>query len=184
MGPKIFLQTPRLILRQFIEEDANLLFELDNDPEVMRYIGPRQQTDPAGYRKQIADKYRGYYAKYDDVGVWALLERASESFIGWICLRPAVDHRFAAEVGFREGELELGYRLRRTAWGKGYATEASHTLVLMALAKPGPVRIVAIALAANVASTRVMEKVGLKLQGGVAVPGCEQPAVIYSVDKR
>jgi RimJ/RimL family protein N-acetyltransferase len=180
---KVFLQTQRLILRQFTEDDAELLLELDSDPEVMRYVGPPWHTEAAGYRRHIQEKLLPYYARYQDQGFWAIDEKASGEFLGWICMRPGKDYRFAVEARFVEGDRELGYRLRRSAWGKGYTTEASQALVTQALAAPDTVRVVASALVPNRASTRVMEKVGLRRLFEFAVPGFDVPGVIYAREK-
>src|SRR5262245_43020973 len=158
----IYLETQRLVLREFTEDDAALLLELDSDPEVMRYIGPYGLPDVDAYRERIRTVYQGYYARGEGHGLWAALAKPGREFIGWFCLRPAVDYKFAAEAEFGPGELELGYRLRRAAWGQGYATEASRALVRKALAELGADRVVACALAGNRASIRVMEKAGLK----------------------
>jgi RimJ/RimL family protein N-acetyltransferase len=179
---KVFLETQRLILRQFTEDDADLLFELDSDPDVMRYIGP-PLADVVAYRQQIREKYRAYYERYPGYGIWAAIEKATGDFLGWFTLRPALDHRFAAQLDFRPEEIELGYRLRKPAWGKGYATEGSRILVDKAFTELGTVWVVATALVENVASTHVMEKVGLKKVGMAALPGYDIPAVKYVLSK-
>ena len=81
-------------------------------------------------------------------------------------------------------DIELGYRLRKASWGKGYATEGSKALILKGFSELGTQRVVAVALAANVASVRVMEKVGLKLEKRLfpeRLLGNE--AVIYALNK-
>src|SRR5262249_31701097 len=160
---KVYLETERLILREFTEDDADLLFALDSDPAVMRYIRPHQAADPkayrlanpAAYRQHIRTTHFGHHAQGKGHGLWAGIEKASGDFIGWFHLRPALDYKFAAEAGYRAGDLDLGYRLRQAAWGKGYATEAAQALVRRAFAELGAERVVATALAANTASTRV-----------------------------
>jgi RimJ/RimL family protein N-acetyltransferase len=180
---KVLQETQRLILRQFTEDDAALLLELDSDPEVMRFIGPRQYTDLDGYRLQIRDRIVRHYGQGPGLGCWAILDKAGGEFLGWVFLRPAREHKMAEEIGFRDGELELGYRLRRCAWNKGIATEASQAVLSHALAQPGPVHVVAVALVGNLASTRVMEKVGLKKVRQVTLTGFDQPGVVYALDK-
>jgi RimJ/RimL family protein N-acetyltransferase len=59
---KAFLETERLILRQFTEDDADDLFALDSDPEVVRFAGPHQMADPEAYRRHIRTKLLGYSA--------------------------------------------------------------------------------------------------------------------------
>jgi RimJ/RimL family protein N-acetyltransferase len=178
---KVFLETERLILRQFTEDDADNLRALDSDPDVMRYIGPFALADREAYRERIRTVYIAYYAKASGHGFWAVIEKAGGAFLGWICLRPALDYRFAAEAGHRAEDLELGYRLRKAGWGKGYATEAARALVHKAFAELEATCVVAVALADNVASTRVMEKAGLKWVSSFALPGYERPLVKYAL---
>ena len=178
----LMLQTERLLLRQFTEDDADNLFALDSDPEVMRYIGPPPHATVEGYRQMVRERFLPQYERGQG-GTWAAAERTSGEFLGWMCMRPARDHRFAKEAGFQDGDLELGYRLKRSAWNKGYATEGSHALIRKAWAELGAKRVVACALVGNVASTRVMVKVGLKYDETFAMPGFEMPAVRYVMNK-
>ena len=69
------------------------------------------------------------------------------------------------------GEVDLGYRLRKSAWGKGYATEGSRALIRKGFTEFGVQRVVAQAMAVNQASRRVMEKAGLTLVGPSISPG-------------
>jgi RimJ/RimL family protein N-acetyltransferase len=177
------LETERLTLRRFAdtEADADLLVELDSDPEVMRYLSPiggRHRPSAAEYRARIRSQARH---ERPGRGWGAAFERATGQFAGWFFLRPAPEYKFAAEAGWtRESDWELGYRLGRAAWGRGLATEASAALVRLALADPEVSCVVAAALATNRASLRVMEKVGMARVGEFAVPDFEVPAVAYA----
>ena len=173
------LITERLVLREFTEDDAEALFALDDDPEVMRYIGPLRLPAPDDYRRQIRERLQPYYARHPGYGFFAAVERATGLFIGWFHLRPALDYRYAVQAGYQAGDLDLGYRLRRAAWGHGYATEGSRHLVRRAFADPTTRRIVACALVGNAASTQVLEKVGMERQHEFVVPGHEVPGVRY-----
>ncbi len=176
-----FLETPRLLLRRFTEDDAGLLLALDSDPEVVRYAGPKL-ADYEAYRERIRASFLDYYARFEDRGFWAALEKESGDFLGWFHLRPGLDYRFAAEAGYRPGDHDLGYRLRRPAWGKGYATEMARALVRLGFADAATLRVVSCALAANLASTRVMEKAGLKRGAEFALPGYGM-AVSYALER-
>lgn len=178
-----FLETDRLLLRQFTEDDADLLFALDSDPDVMRHVGPYGLPDSEAYRQHIRKNFLPYYAKYEGYGFWAVIEKAGGAFIGWLTLRPALDYRFAREADFGPEDFELGYRLRKAAWGKGYATEAARALVRKAFTELGMTRVVAAALATNLASIRVMEKVGLEQVGQFILPGYDPPAVKYALSR-
>jgi len=176
-----YLETPRLVLREFREDAAADLFALDSDPAVMRYIGPYTLGDVDAYRERIRTVNIPYYADHPGFGVWAAQEKPGGAFLGWFILRHALDYRFAAEAGFRAGDVELGYRLRRAAWGRGYATEASRALVGKAFAELGVACVVAAALETNAASVRVLEKSGLRRAGEFRVPHFEEPVLTLAL---
>lgn len=186
---KVFLETARLILRQFIEDDADRLFELDSDPEVIRFAnlgiilrGIPTDTDYETIRNQTLPRFLNYYEKYKGYGFWAAIEKSSDRFIGWFHFRPASDSHFHLKSGLYDGsEIELGYRLRKAAWGKGYATEGSRALVLKGFSELGTQRVVASALAANQASIRVMEKAGLKFERKYFHPEIQREIVRYGL---
>ncbi len=171
------LSTGRLILRDVTEADAELLFDLHSDPEVMRYVGPQPASDVAGYRDRIRTVYLPVQA-HPWHGVRIVLDRASGEFLGWVFVRPATASRFAGEIGWtRPDEVEVGYRYRRFAWGRGVATEAATPLIQIALTDPTTTAVVACALAGNAGSLRVLEKLGLKRIGEVMIPEMSEPTV-------
>jgi RimJ/RimL family protein N-acetyltransferase len=164
------LLTDRLILRDVTEADAELMFELDSDPEVMRYTGPRPATDVAGYRQRTRTVYVPLQS-HAWHGVWIVLDRSNGEFLGWVFIRPATASKVAREIGWtRPDEVEVGYRYRRTAWGRGVATEAATPLVELALADSATTAVVACTLAGNVRSLRVLEKLGLKRVAELMLP--------------
>ncbi len=173
-------RSDRVILRRFTESDAPLLFALDSDPEVVRFVGQLPPTSIEPYRAAICDRFLPAYARAPDLGVFAAIERASDRFIGWFHLRPALEYAFAAAAGYRAGDLDLGFRLVRSAWGRGYATEMSRVLVARALGELRAPRVVACALTANAASIRVLEKVGLARTAEVRLPGFDSPAIVLA----
>lgn len=161
----IFLETNRLILRNLTQDDVDDLVRLDSDPEVMRFINGGIATT----RKAIANEFlpyaTGYYHKAKNLGFWAIIERKSQEFIGWIFLRPEIDFKLLQQLNLAEpGAVELGYRLRQQSWNQGYTTEVAQALIDKSLTQSNFNKIVAWALTENKASTRVMAKVGLKLQ--------------------
>jgi RimJ/RimL family protein N-acetyltransferase len=172
----IVLETERLILRRFTEADVDHLVDLDSDPEVMRYLTggtPTPRADVADERlPRILRQYR-----QGDAGRWAAIEKSTGEFLGW----------FALDPGERAGEVELGYRLRRDAWGKGYATEGSRALVRRAFADLKVDRVFAHTMAVNAGSRRVMEKAGLRyartfhLTWEDPIDGAEQGEVEYEL---
>ena len=98
-------------------------------------------------------RFLRYYELFDGLGFWAAIEKSTGEFLGWFEFRPLEDGD--------PGEVELGYRLRRSAWGKGYATEGSRALIQKGFTELGVRRVVAGTMAVNLASRRVMEKSGL-----------------------
>lgn len=151
---EVFLETDRLLLRRFTPADVDLLVELDSDPEVMRYITGGRATSREEIESEVLPAFLAYYRRFAGFGFWAAIEKASGTFLGWFHFRPRDGHD--------PDEVELGYRLRRSAWGKGYATEASRALVEKGFAELGVRRVTAEAMAVNGASRRVMEKAGLR----------------------
>ncbi|MGH2382199.1 MAG: GNAT family N-acetyltransferase [Candidatus Limnocylindria bacterium] len=175
---EVFLETDRLILRRFTDTDADSLVSLDADPEVTRFItGGVPEFDEAMLRAWLAQ-----YERWPAYGTFAAIEKATGEFIGWFHLRPATDHGGADEP-------ELGYRLRRSSWGKGYATEGSRALVDKAFRDLGASRVFAETMAVNIGSRRVMEKAGLRFVRAfhadwpVRIPGDEHGDVEYAVTR-
>ena len=126
------LLTNRLLLRDITQADANLLFDLDSDSEVMRYIGPCPAPDLASYRDRISSVYVPWQA-HPWHGIRMVLDRANGEFLGWVFIRPAIASKSAREIGWtRPDEVEVGYRYHRSAWGRGIATEAATLLVQIA----------------------------------------------------
>jgi len=151
---EIFLETARLLLRRFTEDDVDNLAELDSDPDVMRFINGGRSTPREEIESDVLPGFLGYYERFSGYGFWAAVEKSSGRFVGWFHFRPAADAS--------PDEVELGYRLRRSAWGKGYATEGSRALIDKGFAELGVRRVVASTMVVNVASRRVMEKAGLR----------------------
>jgi RimJ/RimL family protein N-acetyltransferase len=152
---KVFLETDRLILRQFTADDVELLVQLDSDPKVMKYLTGGSPTPRDVLEFDHIPAYLEYHEKYKGYGFWVALEKSTGEFIGWFHFRP--------NEGAPEDEPELGYRLIRSAWGKGYATEGSRALIRRGFEELGVRRVVASTMAVNTGSRRVMEKSGLKL---------------------
>ncbi len=178
----VFLETDRLVLRRFTEADVDNLVELDSDPEVMRYLTGGRPTPREDIENEVLPSWLGYYDRYEGFGFWAAIEKSTGDFLGWFHFRPP-------KKDSRPGELELGYRLRRSAWGKGYATEGSRALVRKGFTELGVLRVAAFTMAVNAASRRVMEKSGLAFVRTFhqdwpdPIPGTEEGEVEYAVDR-
>lgn len=176
----ILLETTRLRLRRFTPADLDRLVELDSDPEVMRHITFGEPTPRERYEHEILPRWMGLYAASPQLGYWAAERRDSGEFIGWFHLRPD---------RFDPGEQELGYRLRRAAWGRGFAAEGGRAVVAHGFERAGARKISARTLKANRASQRVMEKCGLAYECDFEYPedvlagrsAVERAAVKYAV---
>jgi len=151
----ILLETERMYFRQFRAEDGRLLFELDSDPEVMRFISKGRPTPLAKIQNETVPRILKYYCQSPPQGFWAAQLRQTDEFIGWFSLLPG---KISPE------ETELGYRLKRGVWNRGLATEGVQALVENAFNKWGYEKISAHTMAANLASRRVMEKAGLAFE--------------------
>jgi RimJ/RimL family protein N-acetyltransferase len=178
---QVFLETQRLVLRRFTLADVDNLVSLDADPEVMRFVTGGIATSREEIENEVLPAFLAYYERFEGYGFWAALEKATGVFLGWFHLRP--------REGASAGEAELGYRLRRPAWGHGYATEGSRALIRKGFTEFGMRRVVAEAMAVNLASRRVMEKAGLRLARSFRAPwpypidGDEFGDVEYALDK-
>src|SRR3712207_161227 len=150
---RVLLQTERLVLRRFTGADAEDLLDLHGDPEVMRFLTGGRPTPREKILSETLPRYLSYEGPREAFGVWAAVGKPTGGFLGWFLFRPP--------EGARPGDVELGYRLRRSAWGKGYATEGSRALVQKGFAELGVRRVMAQTMAVNQASRRVMEKAGL-----------------------
>ena len=165
--------TPRLILRDIVETDAEPLFELDTDPVVMRYIGPRPADTVTAYRDRFRDVYQPWQS-HPWHGLRIVLDRSSSDFLGWVFIRPATASKNACGLQWSNpSEVEIGYRYHRHAWGRGLATEAARPLLLDALADAETTGVVATAHIDNIGSLRVLEKLGLQRFETVTLPDIE-----------
>jgi len=159
---QIFLETARLVLRQFTEDDVENLVELDSDPDVMHFINGGRPTPRREIVDDVLPAFLDHYERFAGLGFWAAMEKSSGRFVGWFHFRPATDAR--------PDEVELGYRLRKSFWGKGYATEASR-LVLERAAASFSGEILAMIDPANTASQNVARKLGFSFWKQATVDG-------------
>jgi RimJ/RimL family protein N-acetyltransferase len=161
----VILQTQRLTLRQFTETDVDSLFDLNSDPEVMRYLTGGRPTPREVLRDEVIPFHLGVYQRLDRLGTWAAESSATGEFLGWFHFRPGPDGDVT--------NIDLGYRLRRSAWNKGFATEGSRALIDMGFTDLGVERVFAHAMTVNTASRRVLEKCGLRLVGTTPYDGSD-----------
>ena len=187
------LLTERLALRQFTAADVDGLLALDGDPRVLRFLD-RTAKSRAQIQAEVLPRFLGRYARHPGFGCWAAEARRDGGFIGWFGLRP-VRPTAAAMVHWPDAPpgpvtvASLGYRLRVSAWGQGYATEGARALVRRAFTELGVTRLVATTMAVNTGSRRVLAKAGLRYLRTVhldwpdPLPGNEQGDVEYQLHR-
>ena len=177
----VFLETERLLLRRFTEADIDNLVALDGDPGVMRFLTGGRGTPREAIERDYLPAYLRYYERFAGYGFWAAVEQSTGEFLGWFHFRPA--------PGSPLDEPELGYRLRRSAWGKGYGTEGARALIDKGFTELSIRRVVASTMAVNTASRRVMEKAGMRLvrtfhqEWPDRIEGDEHGDVEYALDR-
>ncbi|MGP4115334.1 GNAT family N-acetyltransferase [Streptomyces sp. 4N509B] len=179
----VFLETGRLVLRPFVDGDADVerLVALDGDPEVTRFLNGGKPTSREEVRTRTLPRLLHVHPGLGTRGYWAAEERETGAFLGWFEFRPLAEDSAAV--------VELGYRLRRAAWGRGYATEGSRALVDKGFTELGVERVTANTMAVNVRSRRVMEKAGLSFVRAYtgdwpeAIPGSEHGEVEYALTR-
>lgn len=142
--------TDRLRVRDIRQDDLEHLLEMNNNPAVMRYIST-QGFNPTSAEEELQSIQRQlkYYKKYEHTGLW-MIDTTFDT-IGWLSIKYNDDLK-----GY-----ELGYRLKERYWSKGYATEACMGLIDH-VSNFGIQVIYAVAVDNNYASTRVMEKIGMR----------------------
>jgi [ribosomal protein S5]-alanine N-acetyltransferase len=162
----MIIESTRLYLREFIQDDAVLVFHLNNDPEVMKYTGDKPFESVEAAREFLINY--DHYNKHG-YGRWAVFEKKSGEFVGWCGLKY-----------HSEDITDVGYRLLKAKWGKGFATEAADTCLKIGFTQFNCKRIIGRAMKQNIASIRVLEKIGLKYWKEDKCGG--ENGVIYKID--
>ena len=149
----IILETERLLLRKFTSRDAALLYELNKDPEVIRYtLDP--MTDPGQAEQVLLDVILPQYQLYN-YGRWAVHLKSNLEFLGWCGLK------YLSE----RDEIDIGYRYMKRFWGQGIDTEAAKAVLDYGFSTLKLDRIVGRSLPGNIASIKVLEKCGMEYVG-------------------
>jgi len=161
------METDRLILREWVIEDAKNFFELNNDSEVIRYTG-----DPPF---ESIEATRAFVRNYDafekeGIGRWVCILKETGENIGWCGLRQKP-----------EGFVDLGYRFHQKHWNMGFATEASRACLTYGFNNLNLENIVAHAMIENKASSRVMQKLGMRYICQELTEG--HPSVRYEITR-
>lgn len=172
---EIFAETERLILREIVPSDKEGMFELDADPEVHRYLG----NQPVKDMEQVTEIIKYIRRQYVDYGIgrWAIVEKETNSFIGWSGLK------FNTEpINNRVNYYDVGYRLIKRYWGKGFAAESAKPALDYGFEKIKLTEIIGIADVRNTASRKVLEKIGLHYTGKFDLEGDQHDWLRITLD--
>lgn len=167
---EVTLESDRLILRMLREDDFEQYSLMCTDPEVMRFLNNGKPLTPLEVWRQMAYfvghwHFRGY-------GIWAVEEKASGNLVGRI--------GFLDPIGWPG--FELGWTLNRASWGKGYATEGARRALKYAFTELDRDHIISLIAPENIASIKVAERIGEKVEGATELMGHE--VLIYGVDRQ
>ena len=166
---EVKLETERLLMRWFREDDFAAHAKISSDPEVMRFLGDgRPMTDIEVWRQMAAIMGHWYFRGY---GIWAVEERRSGNLIG--------------RIGFMNPQgwpgFELGWTLGRNYWGNGYATEGARRALEYAFTEMNRDHLISLIDPQNVASIRVAERLGETVEGRTQLMG--KDVLIYGIDR-
>ncbi|MEV7024733.1 GNAT family N-acetyltransferase [Kitasatospora sp. NPDC093558] len=171
----VTIETPRLILRRWREEDVAPMAAINGDPEVMRWIAdgkPLEEADSHRFSAMVEQRWED-----EGFGLFAVEVRETGELAGFTGL--AVP-RFLPEV---LPAVEVGWRLARTFWGRGFATEAAREAVRFAFEDCGLDRLVSIAQIGNTASERVMDKLGMRVERETTTPATGRRVRVHELTR-
>lgn len=165
---EVILETERLRLRWLREDDFDEYAKMCRDPEVMRFLGGTLTTEIEVWRQMASIMGHWYFRGY---GIWAVEEKSTGKMVGRIgCLYP---------IGWPA--FELGWTLSRESWGKGYATEGARRALAYAFNELDRDHVISLIVPDNVASIRVAERLGEKVEGQTELLGKE--VLVYGIDR-
>jgi [ribosomal protein S5]-alanine N-acetyltransferase len=162
-------QSKRLLFRKFTTADAGLLYELNSDPEVVKYVH-EPPTTKENAEQIIKDIILPQYEL--NLGRWAVCLKYTDEFIGWCGLKYIKENDV----------IDLGYRFKKQYWGKGYATEAAQTCISYGFAHLNLDKIIAKAHVENTGSLNVIGKCGMKFLKEDVEDGC--PVKVYGLSRQ
>ena len=162
--------TERLFLRQFQTTDREPMYRIFCDPDVMRFSdGVKTKEWVQAWLETCLERYQTW-----GFGPYAVVEQSSQNVIGYCGLFFFPDLEGKAET-------EIGYRLARSTWGQGYATEAACAVRDYAFTMLGMKRLIAMIDPSNLASIRVAENIGMQYEKDVMLEGYSHPDHIYMI---
>ena len=154
---QFYIETERLIMRDVLESDLDGMFELDSDPLVHRYLGNK----PIKTKEKAKEIILFIQKQYKELGIgrFATLEKSTGEFMGWSGLKLNTGEKEA--LNGKSDFYDIGFRFIPRFWGKGYATESSVAVLEFGFNKLNIETICGAAETGNLASNRVLQKIGL-----------------------
>ncbi|KGJ87976.1 GNAT family N-acetyltransferase [Colwellia psychrerythraea] len=147
----------RLKFRLMGIEDAQALWQLDQDPAVMQFLNGGEPTTMEKINSVFIPRMEKYRNPDLGWGIWQVSDKLTDEYFGWVLIRPMAFFTESANVQ----DLELGWRFFQNTWGKGYATEAAIAVKNAVVANTDVTHVSALAVADNLASVGVMKKMGM-----------------------
>lgn len=145
-------ETDRLVLRSWREDDRRRFYEIMNTPAVMRYLGGVQSFEKWS---AACDRLQGYEADHGHT-FWIVERREDGEMLGFCGLK-----RLNYDGAPNPGEMEIGWRFREAAWGKGFAYEAAKASLDLAFDRFAADRITAVTVTDNMPSQTLMHRLGM-----------------------
>jgi ribosomal-protein-alanine N-acetyltransferase len=165
------LETKRVVLLPWDSEDWLAFKPIATDPQVMRYVSEDGQPWTDAQIVEFVERQRNHYLNHGFC-LWKMVSRDSEEVVGFCGLQPLTG----------TSEIEIGWWLSPGLWGQGIATEAAAAALADAFGRSGLDRAVAVAQKENRASTRVMEKIGMRCERETTHRGFR--VVLYSIENK
>jgi [ribosomal protein S5]-alanine N-acetyltransferase len=170
----MILETERLILRRFVLEDLDDLFELYRDEEIRRYF-PEGVLNYAQTKAELEWFLNGH-PRFPELGLWATVNKETGEFMGRCGLLPWI-------IEDRQ-EVEVAYLLGKKFWGQGFATEAALAIVQYAFENLDLSRLICLIDPENTASAKVAERIGMHFEQRVdGIDGDNFPTLIYAISR-
>lgn len=177
---KLVAETDRLRLREWGDDDGDRFYRIMNTPPVMRHLGGVQ--DPATWAAALI-RLQAYQRDYGHT-FWLVERKADDELLGFCGLKrvnsPGADHL--------AGQFEIGWRLRESAWGQGYAKEAAIAALDLAFDRFEAPHAVALTIGANIESQGLMKRLGMSRRADLDFVDARfgpdmNPAIVYRIDR-
>ena len=170
----VILETSRLLLRHFVLNDVQDLYPLYQDMEIRRYF-PDSVLSYEDTKEEL-EWYMNGHPEYPELGLWATIHKKSGKFIGRCGLLPwEIDGKI---------EVEIAYLLDKDFWHLGFATEAANGIMIYGFEKLHLDRLICLMHPDNIASQRVAERIGMKLEYRVeGIAADNFPTLVYTIEK-